>query len=51
MPWWNPYGWWAYAGWFIVLGFGLILCAFVYILDWLTPTRKWGSQLLDRIGA
>lgn len=46
MPWWNPYGWWAYAGWWIVIGFGLILTVAVYTLDWVTPKRRWGSQLL-----
>jgi len=46
MPWWNPYGWWAYAGWPIVTGIGLILVAVVYVLDWITPKRKWGSLFL-----
>lgn len=51
LPWWDPYGWWAYLGWYPVLFFGLLLCGLVYLLDWLTPTKRLGTRLLDWLGA
>ena len=50
-PFWNPISNFWYFAWFLFLAAGGILCGIVYFLDWVTGERRWGTKLLNWIGA
>jgi len=50
-PFWNPFSWQVQYLWLLMLPLVGVFVLLIYFLDWISPKRRWGTWILNRLGA
>ncbi len=51
LPFWEPFGWFWQLGWLLIFPIVVLFAGLIYLLDWISGSRRWGTWILNRIGA